>query len=497
MSDDAPVPLSEAGLAQIRAAGVVAVPEYDRSTLVAGIVHFGVGGFHRAHQAMVVDRLLSAGLARDHAICGVGILEQDRHMAEVMAAQDHLYTLVLKHPDGTREARVVGSIVDYLFAPDDPAAVVERLASPDVRIVSLTVTEGGYNFDPVTGEFLVDGPGIRHDVENPDRPTTVFGFVCAGLRLRRERGLAPFTVMSCDNIQGNGAVARASFTAFARLIDPELAAWMDGAVRFPDSMVDRITPVTTDEDRAEVVRLGVEDRWPVVAEPWFQWVLQDDFGDGRPPFDEGGVQLVDDVEPWEIMKLRLANVGHQTICYFGTLLGYTYAHEAAADADITRLLEAYIEREAIPTLHLVPDLGLERFRGALLGRFRNPEIKDTLARLRAEGSDRISKWLLPVVRDNLAAGRSVALGAAVTASWARYVEGVGENREEFVIVDRLREERMTAAAAQHDDPIAFIRNRSLFGDLAEVAAFREPYLATLRSLHEHGARHTLASLVDG
>jgi mannitol 2-dehydrogenase len=195
------------------------------------------------------------------------------------------------------------------------------------------------------------------------------------------------------------------------------------------------------------------------------------------------------------MKLRLANVGHQTICYFGTLLGYTYAHEAAADADITRLLEAYIEREAIPTLHIVPGLGLDEFRSALLPRFRNPEIKDTLARLRAESSDRIPKWLLPVVRENLEAGRGVSLGAAICASWARYAEGVGEQEEQFTIVDRLKDELMELAATQRNDPTAFIRNKTLFGDLASVDAFREPYLATLQSLWTEGARRTLEKLV--
>ncbi|WP_082579682.1 mannitol dehydrogenase family protein [Arthrobacter sp. Soil736] len=493
---ETPITLKQDNLGKINAGGIVATPSYDRDKLVAGIIHFGVGGFHRAHQAMVIDRLLAAGLANDYAICGVGVLEQDRRMADIMAEQDHLYTLVLKHADGTREARVIGSIIDYLFAPDDPEKVIERMASPEVKIVSLTVTEGGYNFDQVTGDFLADEPQIRRDVENPERPATVFGFVYAALQRRRERNLSPFTVMSCDNIQGNGAVAKASFTAFVRLIDPAFADWMEKNVRFPNSMVDRITPVTTEDDRKDVEnRLGVHDQWPVVAEPWCQWVLEDNFNGERPPFDQGGVQLVDDVEPWEIMKLRLANVGHQTICYFGTLLGYTYAHEAASDADITRLLEAYIELEAIPTLHIVPGLGLDEFRSALLPRFRNPEIKDTLARLRAESSDRIPKWLLPVVRENLKAGRGVSLGAAISASWARYAEGVGEKGEQFTIVDRLKDELMALAATQRNDPTAFIQNRTLFGNLASVDAFRDPYLATLQTLWTEGARLTLQKLV--
>lgn len=495
---DIPVPLTESALPAIAEQGVVQTPSYDRDGLVAGIVHFGVGGFHRAHQAMVIDRLLEQGLARDYAICGVGVLEQDRRMAEILAAQDHLYTLVLKHADGTREARVVGSIVDYLFAPDDPGSVVERLASREVKVVSLTITEGGYNFDPTTGEFLADQPEIARDAADLGAPATVFGYVVAALRLRREQGLPPFTVMSCDNIQGNGNVARRSFVSFAELVDPELAVWIDESVAFPNSMVDRITPAATDADRREVAeRLGIIDEWPVVAEPWWLWVVEDEFVAGRPELDAAGVTLVDDVEPWEIMKLRLANVGHQTICYFGTLLGYTYAHEAASDPDIVALLEAYVEREAIPTLRIVPELGLDEFRAALLGRFRNPEIKDTLARLRAEGSDRISKWVVPVVRDNLAAGRDVSLAAAICASWARYSDGVGENGEEFTIADRLAGDLRELSVRQRDEPLAMLTNESLFGSLQHDPAFTDAYERTLRSLYERGARETLRSLPGG
>lgn len=497
-SDDtvlAPTPLRDDTLAAIAAVGEVAVPEYDRSGLVAGIVHFGVGGFHRAHQAMVVDRLLARGEARDFAICGVGVLEQDRRMKDVMAAQNGLYTLVLKHPDGSREARVIGSIIDYLLAPDDPDAVVERMSRPEVRIVSLTVTEGGYNFDQVTGEFIAEDPGVQHDLASPDAPTTTFGLVVAALKRRRERGLDPFTVMSCDNIQGNGHVAQTMFTAFARLGDPAFADWMDEHVHFPNSMVDRITPVTTDVDRTEVVeRFGIGDQWPVVAEPFFQWVLQDDFGVGRPAYDDGGVQIVDDVEPYELMKLRLLNASHQAMCYFGYLKGHRYAHEAASDPDIVSLLQRYMNDEARPTLRPVPGIDVDDYVATLLERFANPEVRDTLARLCAESSDRIPKWLLPVVRENLAAGGEVRLSAAICASWARYDEGVDEQGEPITIVDRLATELTALAGTQREDRAAFIGNRVLFGALTDDARFREPYLKTLDSLIERGSAATLAAL---
>ncbi|GAA2895026.1 mannitol dehydrogenase family protein [Streptosporangium fragile] len=475
----------------------VAVPSYDRSRLTVGIVHFGVGGFHRAHQAMYLDRLMNDGRAHDWAICGVGVLPGDARMRDALTAQDGLYTMVLKHPDGTREARVIGSITEYLFAPDDPEAVVEKMADPAVRIVSLTVTEGGYNIHPVTGEFDAEAPAIRADLAPGAVPATVFGLVTEALRRRRDRGAAPFTVMSCDNIQGNGHVARRTFTAFARLADPALAAWIEDAVAFPDSMVDRITPVTTDEDREDLVRrFGVEDAWPVVCEPFTQWVLEDRFSSGRPPWEEAGVQVVADVEPYELMKLRLLNAGHQSLCYFGYLAGYRYAHEATADPAIATFLLGYMDAEATPTLRPVPGIDLAAYKRTLIERFSNPEVRDTLARLCAESSDRIPKWLLPVVREQLARGGEVARAAAVVASWARYAEGADESGEPIEIVDRLRDRLTAAARTQREHPTAFIEDRDLFGDLADDKRFVEPYLRALESLHTKGARATVRELAE-
>ncbi|WIB59476.1 mannitol dehydrogenase family protein [Curtobacterium sp. MCLR17_007] len=488
------VRLSPDTLDEIAASGV-AVPTYDRAGITAGIVHFGVGGFHRAHQAMVIDRLLQQGEARDFGICGVGVLEQDRRMAEAMATQGGLYTLVLKHADGTREARVVGSIVDYLLAVDDPDAVIEKMASTDTRIVSLTITEGGYNFDHVTGEFVADEPGVVADLSGDQPPHTVFGLVVEALRRRRDRGLEPFTVMSCDNIQGNGHVAREMFTAYARLQDPFFADWMDEHVHFPNSMVDRITPVTTDEDRASVRDdLGIEDAWPVVAEPFFQWVLEDDHPAGRPPYEDADVQLVDDVEPYELMKLRLLNASHQGLCYFGYLAGYRYAHEATQDPAIATFLRRYMDEEGTPTLKPVPGIDLDDYKATLIERFQNPEVRDTLARLCAESSDRIPKWLLPVVRDNLASGGPVTLSAGIVASWARYAEGTDESGEPITIVDRLADSLNRIALTQREDRLAFIENRAVFGDLADDERFVTAYRDALDGLIDDGAHATVERL---
>ncbi|AWN16073.1 mannitol dehydrogenase family protein [Salinisphaera sp. LB1] len=485
--------LNNATLAAIDAS--IPKPHYDRSQVATGIVHFGVGGFHRAHQAMYLDALMNEGKALDWGICGVGVLAGDKKMADVMAAQDGLYTLVLKHADGTYEPRIIGSIVDYKFAPDDPEAVIETMAAETTRIVSLTVTEGGYNFHHVTGEFNFDNPDVKHDLTDGATPKTTFGLVTEALRRRRERGITPFTLMSCDNIQGNGDVAKKMFTAYAEAKDAELGAWIARHVHFPNSMVDRITPVTTDADRAEVrERFGIEDGWPVVCEPFTQWVLEDHFNLGRPPYEDVGVQIVDDVMPYELMKLRLLNASHQALTYFGYLAGYRYAHEVCQDPLFADFLMDYMTREGQPTLSPVPGVDLEDYKRTLIERFSNPEIRDTLARLCAESSDRIPKWLLPVIREQLAAGGEIKRSAAVVASWARYAEGIDEAGEPIEIVDRLADELKAIAQHNRDNPTAFIENRELFGDLIDDERFVAAYTQTLARLHEHGARAALEAL---
>ncbi len=452
-------------------------PSYNRDEIGVGIVHFGVGGFHRAHQARYVDRLLEMGLAKDWGICGVGVLPADRKMADVMAAQDGLYTLLLENPDGSRDARVVGSIVDYRYAPDDPDAVVELLAAPSTRIVSLTITEGGYSL-----ENLGD--------------VNVFGLVADALARRRDRGIASPTIMSCDNIEGNGNVARQVFTTYADRAHPGLGDWMTEHTHFPNSMVDRITPATT-PDVIAVVRdeFGIEDEWPVVAEPFTSWVLEDDFSDGRPPYEDVDVLLVEDVMPYELMKLRLLNASHQSLCYFAYLAGYRLVHDAAADPLFAEFLLQYMDSEATPTLKPVPGIDLPDYKRTLIERFANPGIKDTVARLCFGSSDRIPKWQLPVIRANLASGGPVRMAAATVASWARYAEGVDEHGQPIDVQDQLADTLVPLARSQHEHPTAFIENTEVFGDLATQPRFVEAYLWALDSLHRDGARATLNALL--
>ncbi|HEX9540438.1 MAG TPA: mannitol dehydrogenase family protein [Streptosporangiaceae bacterium] len=489
-----PQPLSARTLKYWR--GRLPVPAYDRDLVTPGVVHVGVGGFHRAHQAMYHDRLMNEGMALDWGICGVGVLAADRSMKQALGAQDGLYTLVLKHSDGTYEPRVIGSIVEYLFAPDDPEAVIEKMAAEPTRIVSLTITEGGYNIHDATGEFDVTNPDVIHDLGPGAVPRTTFGLITEALRRRREHGLAPFTVMSCDNLQDNGHLTKRVFTAFARLRDPELGDWVEREVCFPNSMVDRITPATTDADRAEVrERFGIEDRWPVVCEPYTQWVLEDAFTAGRPPYEDAGVQVVDQVEPYELMKLRLLNASHQAMCYFAYLSGYRLVHEAAQDPLFQAFLLGYMDEEATPTLAPVPGVDLNGYKHTLIERFSNPQVRDTIARLCAQSSDRIPKWLLPVVRQQLATGGEIRRSAAVVASWARYAEGVDEQGEPIEVVDRLRDSLTQLARCQREDPDAFIANRDVFGALADDERFATAYRSALTSLHQRGARATLESLV--
>jgi mannitol 2-dehydrogenase len=473
----------------------VSTPGYDRGAVRTGIVHLGVGGFHRSHQAMYLDRLMDHGQALEWGICGVGVLPADARMRDVLAAQDGLYTLVLAHPDGVVEARVIGSMVEYLFAPDDPEAVLQRMADPQVRIVSLTVTEGGYNTTGI-GHFDTSEPGVVADAAPGAVPRTVFGLVVEALARRRAHGVPPFTVVSCDNMPHNGDVAADSFTAFARLRDPELGDWVQAEVRFPNSMVDRITPGTTDAQRAEVTeRFGVEDGWPVVAEPYVQWVLQDDFCLGRPPLEDAGVQVVADVEPYEQMKLRLLNAGHQCLGYLAALAGWTSIHDAAQDPDMRAFLLGYMAEEATPTLAPVPGIDLAQYRTDLLDRFSNAHVRDTVARLCVDSSERMPKFLLPVVHDALAEGRDVTRAAVAVAGWARWAAGTDDAGHDLELFDPRAD--ALRAAAREEDPLAFLRLQEVFGDLADDERFTGPYRRALASLTEHGARATLQAVVHG
>lgn len=469
----------------------VAVPTYDRSAMGSGIVHLGVGGFHRAHQAMYLDALMNGGAAPEWGITGIGLLPADRRTNEVLVEQDGLYALVEKAANGAMRARVIGSMAEHLLAPDDPEAVLGKMAEPETKIVTLTITEGGYPIDEVTNDFDPDAPGIGEDARPDSTPNTAIGYLVEALARRRSAGLAPFTVASCDNIPGNGDAAARSVLGLAQVRDAELASWIEEQVAFPNSMVDRITPATTAEDRATVAeRFGIEDGWPVLCEPFAQWVLEDRFPQGRPALEEVGVHLVDDVIPYELMKLRMLNAGHQALCYLARLHGYEYADESTRDSVFGSFVQGYMEQEALPTLPPVPGVDLHEYAQKLVERFSNPAIGDTLVRLCTDSSDRIAKFLLPVIRQQLVHGGPIHRSALVVAAWARYAEGVDEHGQRYEMIDRRRDQVTANAAKQSSDPLAFVRDRALFGDLADDERFTSEYLAALDSLRERGARET-------
>lgn len=477
--------------------GRLPIPSYNRRAVRTGIVHFGVGGFHRSHQAMFIDRLLNLGGSQDWGICGVGVLPSDARMHDVLKNQDGLYTLVLKGGEDTEDTRIIGSITEYLFAPNDAAAVIRKLADPATRIVSLSITEGGYSINDSTGEFDPRTPEVVHDLKPNIIPSSVFGLITAALAQRRERGTAPFTVMSCDNIQGNGNVARKAIVSFARLKDPELAGWISETVAFPNSMVDRITPVTTDADRAAVTEgYGFSDAWPVVAEPFEQWVLEDKFTAGRPPLEDVGVQIVDDVQPYELMKLRLLNASHQVMSYLGYLAGHRYVHEVCTDPLFADFIVGYMESEATPTLRPVPGIDLDAYRNELIHRFSSPAIRDTLARQMVDGSERMPKFVLPVVREQLKRGGPIDRAALVIAAWARFLEGTDDHGGPIDITDRRLGELRAAVHADHAEPGAFLNLTDIFGDLGQNARFAAAYRQAREALHRAGARTAVQDLAE-
>jgi mannitol 2-dehydrogenase len=453
---------------------------FDRSSVTPGILHFGFGAFHRAHQAAYLNALMNEGVALDWGIVGVNVLPQDIRMHEVMLEQECRYTQVLKHADGRLEAHEIASVLEHLHAPDEPAAVLRRLADPRIRIVSLTITEGGYEIDPATGKFNPRSEAVLSDLHaTGGAPRSVFGFLVAGLRERRARGIRPFTVLSCDNVQGNGEAARTSLVEFARVVDPELAEWIAGEVGFPNTMVDRITPITTDDDRALVRELfGVDDAWPVVAEPFAQWVIEDRFPLGRPPFERVGAQFVTDVAPYETMKLRLLNASHQALAHPSVLLGHVLVDEAMSDPDVLALLRAYYA-EALPTLPPVPGIALDDYCETLLVRYSNPGVRDTVERLAMDAENRLATFLLPVLRDLLAAGRPISTGALVLAA---HLERA-----------RLEAGETPNAEFDADDLARSVRSTRFFGDLAQDPAFVQPVVAAWARIRADGIRPALRS----
>ena len=481
--------LSNASLGQLPPS--VRRPGYDRARVTPGIVHLGIGAFHRAHQALVIDDLLASG-PKDWGIVGASLRSADTR--DALQPQDCLYTVAVRSGAGA-EHRVIGSILDTVVAPENPEHLIALLADPATRIVSLTITEKGYCHTPQTGELDESHPDIVHDLSHPHAPRSAPGFIIAALARRKAAGVAPFTVLSCDNLPANGVTTARILNRFAALRSPELGKWVAGEVACPSTMVDRIVPATTDIDRAAISQaLGVTDAWPVITEPFTQWVIEDRFPLGRPDFAAAGVQLVSDVVPFEHMKLRLLNAAHSALAYLGYLSGYETISATMADTHFAALARKVMEEAAV-TLAMPAGTDLAAYIKSLLERFSNPALHHRTWQIAMDGSQKLPQRLLGTVRDRLAQGLPIDTHALAIAGWMRYVSGKDEQERAIDVRDPLAAE--FAAIAQQTGPVAdqlapaLLEVASVFGTLGTDPRLRAAVTQALARLYVLGARRAV------
>lgn len=505
LANGTPLKLSNKNLPQISGADdpQIRVPTYQRNGSVKeGIVHVGVGGFHRAHLAVYVDQLMQKHGVTDYAICGVGLQPFDAAMRDALGSQDHLYTVIERSAKGSL-AHVVGSINSYLFAPDDREAVVAKMAHPDTHIVSLTITESGYYYNENTHELQSEHPDIQFDLDpaNEKHPRTTFGFLYAALARRHQQGLKPFTVMSCDNMLKNGTTTRNMLVSFARLRNPEVAKWIETQGAFPNAMVDRITPQTTAADKTLLVEtFGIEDAWPVVTEPFMQWVIEDHFSDGRPPFEKAGAQVVKgvhEVEQFEKHKLRLLNAGHSATGYPGQLAGFQYVHEVLENQTYRKFIWQMMQNEVKPLLPEIPGISIDDYCHTLIERFSNPTIKDQLPRICLNASGKIPQFVMPSIAEAIWVTGPFRRLCFVAAAWFHYVNGVDDNGNTFNVDDPMREELQAKARAGGTKPDEILNIKNLFGDdLRKDKRFMETITEAMEDIARDGIMKTMPKYVE-
>ena len=488
------IPLSDAALSDLPPG--IRTPRYDRAALTPGIVHIGLGNFHRAHQAWYLHRLMDEGLAHDWAIVGAGVRAPDAAARDRLLAQDCLTTLIELDPSG-RSAEVTGSMIDFAPVEEDCGALIERMADPRVRIVSLTVTEGGYYLDPADGGFLASHPDIVRDAQNPAAPRTAFGAMIAALRLRRESGAGPFTGLSCDNLQGNGRILKQTVLGLARLSDPALADWIEAECTFPNSMVDCIVPATGPREIALARDFGIEDAAPVTHENFRQWVIEDEFCAGRPDWDRAGATFTPDVHAFEAMKIRILNAGHQVIANPGEILSVATIADCMAHPLIGALFRRVEVEEIAPHVAPVPGMAPLDYVELIGRRFSNPEIHDTTRRVAFDGSSRHTGFLLPIVRDARRAGAPVEGLALVEALWARMCEGTREDGSVIEPNDPHWDALRSAAQAARERPMAWLEQRRFYGELADDPVFAPAFERWLALIWTDGTEAALRAYTSG
>lgn len=468
----------------------IASPAFDPARVTPGIVHIGLGGFARAHLARYIHDVMT----RDEAalgwgIVGAGLRPADAPLLATLAEQDGLYTLLERDGDA-EQATVIASLAGLIDASGSRAALLDAIADPAIRIVSLTVTEHGYCLDRATKRLALDSDAIRHDLAHPDDPRTAIGILVAGWRRRRAAGLPAFTALSCDNIQHNGDVLRRAVRDFTDASDRMLGAWIEERAAFPNAMVDRITPVPTAADAAAFeAHSGIADHAALPCEAFRQWVIEDRFADGRPDWDRVGAQFVADVAPYERMKLRLLNASHLAISGLGKLAGHETIDQSIADPLIRRMMIALMDRETGPTLDPLPGIDLAAYKADLVARFANRAIRDTVDRVNADAA---LNYLLDPLRDRLDSGGDITLLSLALAAWLRRVRGEDESGRMIDVVHPLATLLRAKAMEGGADPTPLLSIAPLFGALGADLRLREQVGVWLTSLYDDGVSVTLA-----
>ena len=487
------IKLSQATMDQLPVA--ILRPNYDRTRLSPGILHIGLGNFHRAHQSWYLHRLMQQGLAHDWAIIGAGVRAFDATQRDRLAAQDYLTTLIELDPSG-QSVEVVGPMIGYVPVAEGNGPLIAQMADPMIRIVSLTVTEGGYYIDPVSKAFDADHSDMLHDAANPATPRTVFGAMVAALRLRRDLGVGPFTLQSCDNLQGNGTILRQTLVSLARLSDPDLAGWIDASCTFPNSMVDCIVPATGPAELAMVHAFGIDDAVPVTHENFRQWVIEDAFCAGRPDWEKAGATFSDNVHGYEAQKIRILNAGHQVIASVAEVMGLTTISETMANPLIHAMFRKVAETEILPHVTPVPGMTPAQYLDLIDRRFANPAIVDTVRRVAFDGSSRQTGMVLPTVRDGLKAGISVEGLALVQAAWARMCQGTRDDGSAIAPNDPFWPALTERAQGARIKPRHWLEMRQSYGDLADVPVFADAFERWLTMMYRDGMAATLQHYIE-
>ena len=471
--------------------------QYNRNAVKAGILHIGVGNFHRAHEEFFTNRLLEDADQQEWGIHGAMLLPGDERLYHALKKQSGEYTLTVCGRDGKDEVYHIGSLIQLDWAVENPEAIIAAIADKQIRIITLTITEGGYNIEKSTGEFIMNNPAVQHDLLEPHTPQTTFGYVAEGLRRRKAAGNGPITILSCDNLQHNGNTARKAFTTFIKAQDAELAAWVEENVTFPNSMVDRITPATRPED---IIRLnsknGTSDEAPVYCEDFIQWVIEDKFIAGRPAWERVGAEFTDDVTAYENMKLSLLNASHTLLSYPSFLSGYRKVDDAMHDDRIVRFVRAFMDKDITPYVPAPGNTNLELYKQTLIERFGNRTVSDQIARLCFDGISKFPVYVMPNLIKMIADNADMTRVAYLIATYRHYLKyKVDDKGQAFDIAEpwmTKSDEQLIAS----DEPLDFLALSAFQStDLKKADSFVQTYLKMVSEISQHGAMSVLESII--